>query len=107
MKDVRLRFADEEYGALKSDADRLQISVRQLVHDRAVKGDSSDPPLYSLQVLFSEMAQARECINQVIRRETEAEIRLYEDNVIQIEKAMARLEANVCELIKEILRRLK
>ena len=48
MKDVRLRFDDEEYSDLIADADRLQISVRQLVHDRAVKGNAPDPPLYGV-----------------------------------------------------------
>ena len=107
MKDVRLRFKDEEYGTLKSDADRLRVSVRQLVHDRAIKGDSSDPPLHGIQILANEVAQARESMNQIIRRETNAELRLYEDDVIQMERVMAGLEDNVCVLIKEILRRVK
>ena len=107
MKDFRLRFADEEYGELKSDADRLQISVRQLVHDRAIKGDSPDPPLHGVQILTNEVAQARESMNQIIRRETNAELRLYEDDVIRMERVMTNLEENVCVLIKEILRQVK
>ena len=53
------------------------------------------------------MAQARECMNQIIRRETDAELRLYENDVIWMEKVMTELENNVCVLIKEILRQVK
>ena len=107
MNDVRLRFNDEEYSDLKTDADRLQVSVRQLVHDRAVRGDSPDPPLHGVQILANEVAQVRESMNQIIRRETNAELRLYEDDVIRIERVMTNLEENVCVLIKEILRQVK
>lgn len=107
MKDVRLRFDDEEYSDLIADADRLQISVRQLVHDRAINGDSPDPPLYGVQILTNEVAQARESMNQIIRRETNAELRLYENDVIRMERVMTNLEENVCVLIKEILRQVK
>ena len=105
MKDVRLRFADEEYGALKSDADRLQISVRQLVHDRAINRNTADSPLHGAKVLSAEISRIRSCMNQIIRREQNAEIRLYEDDVIQLERRITELEQVVSRYIVGILKK--
>lgn len=104
MKDVRLKLLDEEYEAIRSDAEQLQLSVRQLIHDRATGRDSIQAALYSALVLSEEMARIRGALNQIIRRETEAEIRLYEDDVIQVERIMAELEQMVTRYIADTLR---
>ena len=104
MKDVRLKLLDDEYEAIRSDADRLQLSVRQLIHDRATGRDGMQAALYGAQVLSEEMGRIRGALNQIIRRETEAEIRLYEDDVIRLEGIMAKLEQMVTGYITDALR---
>ena len=105
MKDVKIKFLDEEYDAIKTVADDLQISVRQLIHDRATDRDCVS--LQGVQVLSKEMARIRDGLNQIIRRETEAEIRLYEDDVIRLEKIMAELERTVARYIADTLREMR
>ena len=107
MKDIRLKFGDEEYESIRSDADRLQLSVRQLIHDRATGRDGMQAALYGAQVLSEEMGRIRGALNQIIRRETEAEIRLYEDDVIRLEGIMAKLEQMVVRYIADALREVK
>lgn len=105
MKDVRPEFTPEEYHRLSLEANRLGISLKQLVHDRAVRKSPGDSPLTAAQVLAREISQNREVLNQIIRRETAAEIRLYEDDVIRLEMAMTELEGIVTAFISEVLRK--
>ena len=105
MKDVRPQFTDEEYNSLKTDATRLQVSLRKLVHDRALQGHNSDSPLSMAQCLSAEISKNREVLNQIITRETTTEIRLYEDDMIRLEKSMADLEQVVAKHISHVLRK--
>ena len=103
MKDVRPVFTPEEYLRLCSEADRLNISIKQLVHDRAIGANPADSPLTAAQILSTEISKNREVLNQIIKRETTADIRLYEDDVIRMEIAMAELEGLVTAFISEVL----
>lgn len=105
MKDVRPEFSPEEYNRLRFEADRLGISLKQLVHDRAVKAAPADNPLTAVQVLASEISKNREILNQIIKRETTAETKLYEDDIIRLEMAMTDLESIVTTFIAEILKK--
>ena len=105
MQEVRPKFSVEEYESLKKDADRLRISIRQLVHDRAVNCNGDYSHLYGIQALSTEMALIRSEINQVIHREMDEEIRLYEDDIIRLEKSMADLEQVVAKHISRVLRK--
>lgn len=105
MKDIRPQFTPEEYSYLRAEADRLNISLKQLVHDRAVGKATTDNPLTAAQVLSDETSGIREDLNQIIRRETTADIRLYEDDVIRMEMAMTQLEGIVAAFIAEVLRK--
>ena len=105
MKDVRPQFLDEEYFSLKSDADKLNISVRQLVHDRAINRNATDSPLHGAHVLSGEISRIRSSMNQIIRREQNAEIRLYEDDVIQLERRMTELEEVVSRYIASTIKK--
>ena len=107
MKDVRIKFSDQEYETIRSEAEKLQLSVRQLIHDRAMGRDGMQATLYTAQVLSEEMARIRGSLNQIIRRETEAEIRLYEDDVIRLEGIMAKLEQMVAGYIADALREVR
>lgn len=104
MKDIRPEFTPEEYDGLKEDADRLGVPLKKLVHDRAVQTDTGGKPLTAAQMLSMEMSQVRELLNQIIRRESSVEIRLYEDDVIRLELTLARLEEITADFISQVLK---
>lgn len=104
MKDVRPEFSPDEYERLEIDARRLSVSVKQLVHDRAV-GISENNPLNVAKTLSDEITKYREVLNKIIRLETSADVRLFEDDVIRMEMSMANLEAMVSAFISETLRK--
>ena len=105
MKEVRPQFSDEEYESLKVEANNQHVSLRQLVHDRAINPDSGSSPLHDAQVLSDGMSQIRDCMNRIIRRETNAELRLYEDDVIQLEQRMTDLERLVSDHIFKVVKK--
>lgn len=105
MKDIRPEFTPEEYHRLSFEAGMLNISLKQLVHDRAVGTAPTDNPLTAAQILAKEISKNREVLNQIIKRETTAEIRLYEDDVIRLEMAMTELEGIVTAFIAEVLKK--
>ena len=105
MKEVRPVFTLEEYQQLCTEADFLSISLKQLVHDRAIGANVADNPLTSAQILANEISKNRDVLNRIIQRETTAELRLYEDDIIRIEMAMTELESIVTSFIAEVLRR--
>ena len=107
MKDLRIKVLQEEYEAIQSDAQHLRISVRQLIHDRITGRDVAQASLYGAQALSEEMAQIRYAMNQIIRRETETELRLYEDDVIRLEGIMAELEQTVTRYISGVLKEVR
>ena len=104
MKDIRPEFTPEEYDRLKEEADRLGVPLKKLVHDRAVQTDAGGKPLTAAQILSMEMSQVRDVLNQIIRRESSVEIRLYEDDVIRLELTMARLEGITVDFISQVLK---
>lgn len=104
MKDIRPEFTPEEYDSLKAEADRLGVPLKKLVHDRAVQTDAGVKPLTAAQILSMEMSQVRDVLNQIIRRESSVEIRLYEDDVIRLELTMARLEEITADFISQVLK---
>ena len=104
MKDIRLQFSDEEYRTIKNDADRLQISVRQLVHDRAAEHGCT---LCKALILSAETTRIRDVLNQIIRRETAADLRLYEDDMIRLERIMAELEQTVTRYVSGVLKEVR
>lgn len=104
MKDIRPEFTPEEYERLKKEADRLGVPLKKLVRDRAMQADAGGNPLTTAQILSMEMSQVRELLNQIIRRESTAEIRLYEDDVIRLELTLARLEEITADFISQVLK---
>lgn len=107
MKDIRPQFTPEEYARLRRDADRLGVSLKQLVHDRALGTDTSTSPLNSAKILSDEISKTREVMNRIIKREATAEIRLYEDDVIRLEMTMENIEAMVAAYITQVLKAVK
>ena len=107
MKDVRPQFTEEEYFALRAEADLLGISLKRLVRDRALGIATEDTPLCSARVLCAEMTACREVLNQIIQRETEADVRLYEDDIIRIEMTMCELEGIVTTFVGKMIRQVK
>lgn len=107
MKDIRPQFTEEEYHTLRSEADRLGISLKQLVHNRALGIASENTPLCSAKLLCAEMAAHRKVLNQIILRETEADERLLEDDIIRLEMSMTELEGIVTGFTTEVLRQAK
>ena len=107
MKEVRTKFTEEEYAGLRTGADRLGMTVKQLVHARATEIAPEDAPLSAAKILSDEIAAYREILNRIIKRETTADIRLYEDDVIRLEMSMRELEGIVAAFISEIISRVK
>ena len=103
-KKVRIEFTMDEYNWLAWDAGQLGVSMAQLAHDRAMGVFGDDLRLAAVQILSEEMVQVREALNRQIRRETESEIRLYEDNMIRMELEVGRLEGIVEKYISAVLR---
>lgn len=104
MKDIRPEFTPEEYDRLRAEAGRLGVPLKKLVHDRAVQAGAGVKPLTAAQILSMEMSQVRDLLNQIIRRESSVEIRLYEDDVIRLELTMARLEEITADFISQVLK---
>ena len=105
MKNIRPEFNEQEYIALKQEADELGISLKQLVRNRTLKILTEDTPLSKAKILSEEISKCREVLNEIIKRETCVEEHLYEDNVIKIEMAMSELERIVAAFIGEEIRR--
>ena len=104
MKEIRPKFTNEEYEQLKNEANQCRISVQKLVHDRAVNVDPVDAPLHGAQILSDGISSIRADLNRIIRRETSAGIRLYEDDMIQLEMSMADLEQIVSKYLAQVSR---
>lgn len=107
MKTIRPEFSEDEYAQMKNEADQLGVSVKQLVRDRALGIITEDTPLCATKLLCDEMARYREILNQIIRREVESDIRLFEDDIIRIEMSMCELEGIVTAFVREKLREAK
>lgn len=105
MKEIRSQFSAEEYELLKADATHQHVSLRQLVHDRAVNPASAGSSLYEIQVLSNGISQVRDCMNKIIRQETHTELRLYEDDVIELEYRMFDLEQLVSDYISNVIKK--
>lgn len=107
MKNVRPEFTEEEYTKIKQEADALGVSLKQFVRDRALGIVTEDTPLCSTKLLCDEMAKCREVLNQIIRKEIESGIGLYEDDIIRTEMTMAELEERVTAFTRTKLREAK
>ena len=105
MKEVRPVFTPEEYLKLCAEANQLHIPLKQLVHDRAIGTDPADTPLTSAQILANEISKNRAVLNRIIQRESSADPRLYEDDMIRMEMAMTELEGIVSAFISELLKK--
>lgn len=105
MKEVRPVFTPEEYQKLSVEANQLHISLKQLVHNRAVGTNPVDTPLTSAQILAAEISKNRAVLNRIILHETTADPRLYEDDMIRMEMAMTELEGIVTAFIAEVLKK--
>ncbi len=107
MKILRIELGEGEYGQLREEAGRLGVSVRQLVHDRAVATDSDGAILGSAKIMADEIARCREAINDVIRYEMGASPRLYEADIIRLENSICKIEGIVAAFIGEALRQVR
>lgn len=107
MRDVRPEFTPKEYHRLQIEADRLCVSVKQLVHDRAVGISTADTPLNSAKILTDEITKTREVLNEIIKREMTADVRLYEDDIIRLEMSMTELEGIVTACVAKVLKEMK
>ena len=104
MKTVRPEFEDKEYVQLKNEADRLGVSVKQLVRDRALGVVTEDTPLCSAKILSDGISEIRDAMNEIIRREMNADERLFEDDVIRLEMMMENVEKMVGSYITWAIR---
>ena len=68
---------------------------------------TEDTPLCSTRLLCEEVAKYRKVLNQIILRETEVDIRLYEDDIIRMEMSLSGLEHIVTEFVKAKLKEAK
>lgn len=107
MKDIRPQFTEKEYALLRTEADRLGVSLKQLVRDRALGIETEDTTICSTRLLCEEMSKYRKVLNQIILRETQADVRLYEDDIIRMEMSISGLEDVVTEFVKTKLKETK
>ena len=107
MKDVRPEFNTSEYERLTREASALGVSVKRLVHDRALGISTADTPLSVAKKLSDEISLCRDAINQIARREMAADIRLYEDDIIRLEMEMANIEAMVSAILTQTIKEAK
>lgn len=101
MTVVTVKFVPEEYESLQAEADRLQLSVTQLIRTQVLGHGCA---LCKALTLSAEMSLIREQINQIIRREIAESPRLYEDDLIRLEQTMTELEKKVSQYILDVLR---
>ena len=105
MKSIRPEFDEQEYMMLKQEADALGVSLKQLVRNRALRIATEDTPLSKAKILGDEISKCRIVLNEIIRRETYVEERLYEDDIIRIEMTMNNIEKIVAAFIAEEIKR--
>lgn len=104
MREIRIHISQQNYDAFKNEADNLGISVRQLIHSRAI-GD--DMQLVKVKLLCNEIAQCRKLLNQIVQRETHRELGLYEDDIIRMEEIMSRIERTAATYARTALKEAK
>lgn len=107
MKTIRPYFLDCEVAQLEEEAGRIGISVKDLVHDRAMKMVPEDAPLSSAKILADEISECRAVFNEIARREMGVKTRLYEDDIIRMEMALNNIEAMVAAYITQVLAEVK
>lgn len=101
MKEVRVKFSTEEFERLKERAEYLGLSTKELVHICAMGEAPEDTPLCATQLVCREISEYRQALNRIIQRETQAEIRLFEDDIIALEISLSGLERVVAEFVRE------
>ena len=107
MKEIRVALSLQEYSDIKSKADQLGISFRQLVHNRVTGIDPENTPFNLAKRLSEEISACRRDINRIIQRETRSELGLYEDDIIRLDLRMAELEGIVTAFVGTALRQVK
>ena len=107
MAEIRVNFSAKEYKELKTAAEYLGLSIKELVHIRAIGESAEDNPLCTTKLLCLEISKYRQVLNQIIQRETTAEIKLFEDDMIAMELSMAGLEAVVANFVKDQTKKVK
>ena len=104
MKEIRIIFTPEEYNRLDDEAVSLGVTVKKLIHTRAVGIGLEGSSIYAARELSNEISQYRESLNRIIKRETTAEIRLYEDDIIMMEQIMVHIEEMVALYIAHAIK---
>lgn len=107
MKELRLQFQESEHIQLKAKSDRLGVSLKQLVHDRALGVSPEETPMGSAKMLGEQISQYRNVLNQIIRRETQAEVHLYEADIIRMEIMLTNIETMVADYTAQIIKVVK
>ena len=101
MKEIRIKFSTEEFKRLKERAEHLGLPTKELVHICALGESPVDSPLCAVQLVCREMSEYRSALNRIIQRETQIEIRLFEDDIIALEISLSGLEHVVAEFARE------
>ena len=104
MREIRIHISQQNYDVLKKEADNLGITVRQLIHSRAL---GSDMQLVKVKLLCNEIAQCRGLLNRIVQRETNREEGLYEDDIIRLEEMMSRVERITAVYVRAALKEAK
>ena len=109
MKSVTVRLRDEEYEELRSNAERIGKTVCQAARDRAVGNAADIAWLDAAETLSWQLGEVRSSLNVIIRREIVSGSGLYEEEILEIERAMAEVEMSVDRYIrdgiKEVMKR--
>ena len=106
-KYIKVKFNDAELANLKRDATLHNKSVNQYIHDCTTGTELVISPVYAALEVSSALSEVRNALNEIFRRETAADVRLFEDDVIQIDQRMHNVEVAVAEYLKSVRKELK
>ena len=101
-KYIKVKFTDAELAGLQRDASLHNKSVNQYIHDCTTGAKLEISPVYAAFTVAEELSKIRNALNEIFRRETAADVRLFEDDVIQLDRRMNEVEVAVAEYLKSV-----
>ena len=101
-KYLKVKFTEDELLSLSREAYMQNKTVNHLVHDAALGCKTDLSPVYAAFEVSNALSEIRDALNKIIIRETEADVRLFEDDVIELDWRMNEVEVAVAGYLRSV-----